>query len=577
MNKTVLFGICVLIVTLSFHSTIAQCTVGTVAGEASADGRPVVFKNRDFNFDYQGILYESSGTYRYFGVGNSGGSYILMGLNEKGVAVGNSLMYDLDGGSGDVDLMDYLLKNCCTVDECRDIIENELYPGATPTSSFPLIGENGKAFHIEKGKNYYEYDPLDYGPNKVRKYAITVRTNNGHKNSDGSDDETTGGRRYYEARDHLHNAVTKNGIYDTDPADSAGVTIAEVIQTLRWGNPGYEGDWTTTTAGNCNSSSLSSMIVHGINENEDPKIAVMWIAIYKADYIAFVPLWVELGIQGEIPMRIEEGDDTERLCYQAHRIYNKKDPDDYDQYLNPRFEPMEANFIQAVSEARERWFENGFVYPEAKRICDEAVETAYWTVKTLADQAQTTPRDLNETPLISEVTADVQTTTAAFSHNASDPDGSINSVYWEFGDDETSNEENPSHTYTTDGTFLVMCRVEDNDGSRNSRWKYVTVGGTDISVPALSANMSSKLLSCIPSSGTVTFIAQLNTSGNYTLSVYNIKGRQLWVHSASRRNGKLLRVDWNYNNTRYRISNDIYIAKLVHNGKQSVLKFTIVL
>ncbi len=576
INKTCVAGICVLLVMLSYFNVKAECTGGVVAGIASADGRPIAFKNRDFDFAYQGITYYSSGTYSYVGIGNSGGSYILMGLNEKGVAIGNTLMNDLNGGGGDISCMEWILKNCATVDECLDGIENEQHPGGTCTSSFPLIGEKGKAFHVEKGQNYYEYDPLECGPDKVRKYAITVRTNNGHMNTDGTDDETTGGRRYTEARDHLHNAVIKKGIFDADPADAAGVTIDEVIQTLRWGNPGYEGGWTTETAGNCNSTSLSTMIAHGVNENEDTKIAVMWTAIYKADYIAFVPVWVELGAQGDLSDRITKGDDAERLSYQAHRIYEQKDEDDYDQYLNLRYEAMETNFIQAVSNAREHWVENGFVYEEAKAIHDEAIETTYWTIKTLADQAQSTPRELNETPTISEITADVQATAVNLSHDASDPDGSISSVYWDFGDEETSTDDNPSHTYSAEGTYLVMCRAIDNDGSRNSLWKYVEVGGTGIALAEASIKRSTTLLSCIPASGGMTFNVQLSSTDDYTLSVFDVKGRLIWAHRANSATPENVSIPWQYGQSRYGISSDIYIAKLVQNGKQSVKKFTVV-
>jgi hypothetical protein len=485
-------------------------------------------------------------------------------------------MSDLNGGGGNVSCMDWLLKNCKTVDECRTALENDTYSGSRPSFSLPIIGEKGKAFHIEKGSEYYEYDPLDFGSNLVRKYAVIVRTNNGHKNNDGTDDQTTGGQRYYEARDHLHNAVIKNGIFDNDPADTAGVSISEVIQTLRWGNPGYEGGWEDPTSRNCNSTSLSTMIAHGINNGEDPKIAVMWSAIYKADYIAFVPVWVEQGIQGDIPSRIANGGNSNGLSYQAHRIYNQKDENDYDQYVNTRFEPMEENFIQAVSEAREYWSVNGFIYEEAKRICDESVETTYWTLKTMADQAQSNPRDLNETPLLSEITADIQSNSATLSHNGSDSDGTIDSTFWEFGDGETGTEENPTHAYTSEGTYLVMCRVTDNDGSRNSRWKYITVGGVNISATKVHSIQHSKLIACTPSKGSVLFKAQLNSPGNYTLYVYNFKGQQVWVHNAARNNTGFFSVSWNYSGSRYNISNMAYIAKLVHNGKQSVKKFVIV-
>ncbi len=565
----------VLVVILSTYTAIADCTVGVVAGTASADGRPIAFKNRDFDFAYQAVSYVTGGTYRYIGIGNSGSNSPLMGLNERGLALGNSVMSNMNGGSGNVTCMDWLLKNCSTVDQCRTALRNDTYSGARPSFSLPIIGNDGKAYHIEKGASYFEYDPLDYGPTKVRKYAIIVRTNVGHQNSDGSDDSTTGGIRYYEARDHLHNAVIKNGIFDTDPSDSRGVTIDEVIKTLRWGNPGYEGDWTSATGRNCNSTSLSTMIAHGVNAGEDPQIAVMWTTVYKADYVCFVPVWVALGINGEIPARIANGGDATRLSYQADRIYARKDPNNYDQYVNSRLEPMEANFIQAAADARDRWIRYGFAYKEAKRICTEAVETGYWTVKTIADQAQTAPRALNETPLISQITADIQGTAVAFSHNATDPDGSISSVFWEFGDDSTSTNSGPGHTYKSGGTYLVMCRAIDNAGSRNSRWEYITVGSTAIA--AVPAAKAPELISYISARGTVAFTARLDAPGPFTLSVYTIKGSRLWEYSAAGQGSAgSLKIYWKYSSSEYRISNETCIAQLAHNGKKSVLKFAIV-
>ena len=38
---------------------------------------------------------------------------------------------------------------------------------------------------------------------------------------------------------------------------------------------------------------------------------------------------------------------------------------------------------------------------------------------------------------------------------------------WEFGDGATSTEENPTHTYTAEGTFTVKLTASNIDGSKN--------------------------------------------------------------------------------------------------------------
>ena len=586
MKRTIVIGISVIFALISYHSLNAGCTCGVVAGKASFDGRPFSWKNRDWDFQHQGVCFESGGTYKFIGLGDNGTS-TMMGLNSEGLALGNSTVSDLSVSSGDnKGVMDWLLENCSTVDECRTAFDEatrgvaDHYNNGTsghPSFTLPIIGREGKAIYVEVGSQtkvqdenndlvpaYFEYDPLDCGPDFVRKCEVVARANNTHKNSGGHDDATTGGNRYYEARDHLHNAVIRDGIFDSNPLDNTGVTLAEMFAVSRYGNPGYDDC-------NCRDMTLCTMIAHGINSGEDPKIAVMWSAVYKPDYVPYVPMWVELGINGEIPSRVDRGNDAERLSYQCHRVYQKKDANDYDQYVNARIEPLEENFIQAVTDARERWVDNGFVYAEAKRIADECVETSYSTVKTLADQAQSTPRNLNETPLITEITADVVDNTVAFSHNATDPDGSIQTVYWEFGDGQTSTEAGPSHDYSSEGTYLALCRVTDNDGSRNSRFKYVTIGGVDISVTPVAVIGHSKLLSCDPSGSGISFVIQLSKAGSYNISVYNLRGQQLWNHNASKGSAGLFKVNW----SDAKLGSEVYIAKLVHNNEKSNKRFAV--
>lgn len=50
-----------------------------------------------------------------------------------------------------------------------------------------------------------------------------------------------------------------------------------------------------------------------------------------------------------------------------------------------------------------------------------------------------------------------------------DPDGSIVSYQWDFGDGSTGTGENASHTYIADGTYTATLTVTDNDGDYSYR------------------------------------------------------------------------------------------------------------
>jgi PKD repeat protein len=54
------------------------------------------------------------------------------------------------------------------------------------------------------------------------------------------------------------------------------------------------------------------------------------------------------------------------------------------------------------------------------------------------------------------------------SRGSSDPDGTISSQVWDFGDGNSSTDPNPSHTYGSSGNFTVQLTVTDNDGASSS-------------------------------------------------------------------------------------------------------------
>ncbi|HEY0765342.1 MAG TPA: PKD domain-containing protein, partial [Pyrinomonadaceae bacterium] len=58
-----------------------------------------------------------------------------------------------------------------------------------------------------------------------------------------------------------------------------------------------------------------------------------------------------------------------------------------------------------------------------------------------------------------------------------DPDGTISSYHWNFGDSTSANAANPTHTYQTSGLFTATLTVTDNSGLRASATAMVTING----------------------------------------------------------------------------------------------------
>ena len=65
--------------------------------------------------------------------------------------------------------------------------------------------------------------------------------------------------------------------------------------------------------------------------------------------------------------------------------------------------------------------------------------------------------------------------TCSFTSTSSDPDGSIASYSWTFGDGDTAGTQSPSHTYGSAGTYTVTLTVTDDQGATGSASDSVTV------------------------------------------------------------------------------------------------------
>ena len=72
-----------------------------------------------------------------------------------------------------------------------------------------------------------------------------------------------------------------------------------------------------------------------------------------------------------------------------------------------------------------------------------------------------------------------QDLTCTFTDQSSDDDGSVVSWQWNFGDQATSTQRNPSHSYQTAGQYGVLLTVRDNAGATNT-----TAHQADPSAPA---------------------------------------------------------------------------------------------
>ena len=81
----------------------------------------------------------------------------------------------------------------------------------------------------------------------------------------------------------------------------------------------------------------------------------------------------------------------------------------------------------------------------------------------------------NKPPVSVFTVSSMQLTSSFDGTGSSDPDGTIASYAWTFGDGGTSTLAKPNHTYGTAGTFPVTLTVTDNGGATGSSTQQVQV------------------------------------------------------------------------------------------------------
>ncbi|MDD5571364.1 MAG: PKD domain-containing protein [Bacteroidales bacterium] len=510
-------------------SSPGQCSTGYALGNAVDDGRPIIWRDYDWNNPPHPAQIINCATNSYL---TAWGPhkwiatcqeewYCFGGVNEKGFGCVQTLLYYyhlLDPpythvyDYGNYRIMGWMLGNADSVGEARKAIDEQVkywtsqpggvdhdwyYPsgggGYYPSMSFTCCDAYGNVSLFEISKTFYhEYNPKNAARLAQFPVMTGARCNRSHDRTDHCDNpgtnwitdwKITGGRRYFEAKANMLRMATNGD----------GVTIQEMMDTvMRWGEPGMEpnnyGTYPTDSVGEYQNScwkNLDGDLIWATAPGEDPKTITFFIALGRPDYSCFVPMWPMN--YNSLSNRLSEYSST-GIQYYADQVYQKRVTSDnaFDNFVNTQVKNIEANHREVVTIIRDYWKTHAYDANVSDKITDEAAENVYQTLKTMSNG---TGYNMNHTPVITDITAEENAVKIiSFSCTATDDDGTISSYNWDFGDGGTATGVSPQHTYTTTGTYLVRCRVQDNSGSRNAKWKMVEVTGivTNVTTPSFS-------------------------------------------------------------------------------------------
>ena len=448
------------------HSGLTSdaCTVGVANGYVTVDSRPILWKVRDLRSDErQQLFYASGSAYDYIGVRSEGGS-ICMGLNEVGVATGNSLVRLTPGAASNYSFQRHILENCGSLDEIEGYIDSEVDAGTCNASGcFPFIDADGNAvmFEVNRSDRFWEYDSMDPDRQEQGLGGFVVRANEFHQMLNGTDDVTIGGR-YESGR---YNVSGLMGIDDLSTRSIIeGNDYASGFEFVRYG-PGRPLS-AISKEGPDGSQTRSAIVVHGVAPGEAPELATMWVILGQTNYSIAVPAWVKVS---DIPQCLGSGD----MYDSAASLCNKGN----EEITQAATFPVEAHVLEIVTNTLlPHWRTEGAPSTaEMKRIQHHMAEDAYSLLYCLDNSDED-----NKAPDV-DFSASTDGLTVGFTLLANDSDGSITDIQWNFGDDQKSAEESPLHTYDEPGTYLVSCTVIDDDVGITD-WMYCSVSAESITL-----------------------------------------------------------------------------------------------
>ncbi len=289
MNKRILYAVLCLLLTAP---RLGACTTGVISGKATADGRPILWKNRDAADIHNQVVYGSDGRYPYLGVVNRGdaaGLQIWAGVNAQGFAIMNNVSYNLETKGEDSVMegtfMKLALQCCATVADFQALLERSNLGGRDVAANFGVIDAQGGAAYFETdAKGFKRYDAAD-APG-----GFLVRANYSHM---GKKENGTGFLREARAQELVGGLQASGRLLPATllaevARDTANVRIGSFPARTRAGYA-YIGDSISRM------ETSSAFVLGGVRPGEAPAGSTAWVVLGLPVTGVAVPLWVEAG------------------------------------------------------------------------------------------------------------------------------------------------------------------------------------------------------------------------------------------------------------------------------------------
>ncbi|MBN2775343.1 MAG: hypothetical protein JXR31_13895 [Prolixibacteraceae bacterium] len=291
------------VIFLFFSIPSLTCTLGVAIGEATSDGRPLLWKTRDYEVKQNIIFYKETGKYPFISNVTPAYGYYQSwyGVNEKGFAIANTFISDFpegNNGLGNGDFMNFALSTCATVNDFIALLDSTNLSGRTTRAVFGVIDTTNAAMIFEvNADHYWKFDAHD---KTIAPDGYIIRTN--FTISNGG----TGGIERYKRSLVLVNNFYKNG--KISKKDILQSQMRDIVDSN--GNPVSTGI-IDCNKNICRPSSISATVIQGVKNSEPGYLTTMWAMLGNPFTSIAVPYW-PVGQTPEISRS-----DSEKSLYSA--------------------------------------------------------------------------------------------------------------------------------------------------------------------------------------------------------------------------------------------------------------------
>ncbi len=369
------------------------CTTAVVSGRVTTDGRPLLWKNRDYSAVHNEVARLTEGRYAAIGIVNAGSrSSVWMGVNEAGFCIENSLALDLKSdapskGPGNGGLIRRALETCATVEDFKKLLQATDASGRTTCGNFGVIDAVGGAAMFEVGRTshvMFDANDPEIAPNGyiVRSNFSTTGQNLPPEPEFGDVQKQSSGERYLRAcalldsqRENKISAEFLVRNCTRDVADADGIPFPGSVNCTAGQLP--ERIATANTISRA--TSVSAAVFHGVRAGEDPALTTMFAMLGDPKLSIAVPCWVNAET---IPddLQDERGGEIGEIALTLRGWgYRSDDKSLAASYLPGIWQDLWQLEDQVLAEARERkekWSQSGFQASEMASVSEQAATSA---------------------------------------------------------------------------------------------------------------------------------------------------------------------------------------------------------